>query len=207
MTRILVVDQHPIVREGVAATLSDEPSIEIVGGAESGEGAIAESERLDPDMIVMDIRLAGMSGIEASRSLRLRKPGIKIVLLTGDPTAGVLTRALATGAQGLVFKRSELSELKKAVSAVSAGMTYVDPDLARRIRSTSSNRNRGPFDLTLTEMRVLEYLVQGLTNSEIGEGLGLSQNTIKTHLRNAMHKLRAKDRAHAAAIAVREGLA
>ncbi len=202
-----MVDQHPIVREGVAATLLDDSSIEIVGGAESGEGALAEAERLKPDLVVMDIRLAGLSGIEASRSLRLRQPDIHIVLLTSDPTPGVLTRALATGAQGLVFKRSELDELKKAVGVVSAGMTYVDPELAGRIKSTNSDKNRGPFDLTLTEMRVLEYLVQGLTNSEIGEGLGLSQNTIKTHLRNAMHKLRAKDRAHAAAIAVREGLA
>lgn len=205
--KVLVVDQHPVVRAGIAYALLDDPSAGIVGFAESGEGALAESERLQPDIVVMDIRLIGMSGVEACRLLKLKHVQAKIILMTSELTTGSVARALAAAPHGLVFKRSELEELKQAVKAVTEGMTYMDPRLQARMEVCGSDKRYGPFRLTPTEMRVLEYLAQGLTNAEIGEQIDVTTNTIKTHLKNAMHKLHAKDRAHAAAIAVREGLA
>lgn len=205
--RVMVVDQHPVVRAGIATVLSDDPDVEIVGFAESGEGAVAEAQRLHPDLIVMGVRLIGLSGVEACRLLRLQHPATKVVLMTSEPSSGAIARALTAEPHGLIFKRSELDSLKDAIRTVAAGTIYVDPSLQVKMSLSGSNGLKGPFKLTPTEIRVLEYLVQGLTNAEIGERLDVSTNTIKTHLKNAMFKLRARDRAHAAAIAVREGLA
>ena len=208
MVRIVVVDDHPVVREGLTAVLSDEPEFKVVGQAESGEGAIASVVRLVPNVVVMDMRLPGISGIEACQRITRRHPSIRVVILATFPNGGAIARAFAAGATAFVLKRSELAELREAVRAVARGDQYIDPRLAPKVAAMASGdrRAKGPFDLTLMEMRVLEKLPLGMTNTEIGEALGIKQNTVKTHLRTAMYKIKAKDRAHAAAIAVREGL-
>jgi len=208
MIRVLVVDDHPVVREGLTAILSDEPEFKVVGQAESGEGALAQVARLRPNVVVMDLRLPGISGIEACQKLTRLYPRTRVVILATYPNGGGVARAFAAGANAFVLKRSELAELREAVRAVARGDQYIDPRLAPKIAALASGdrRARGPFDLTLMEMRVLEKLPLGMSNAEIGESLGIKPNTVKTHLRTAMYKLKAKDRAHAAAIAVREGL-
>ena len=208
MIRIVVVDDHPVVREGLTAVLSDEPEFKVVGQAESGEAAVAAALRLMPTIVVMDMRLPGISGIEACQRIRRRSPSTKVVILATYPNGGGIARAFAAGASAFVLKTSELAELRQAVRVVAGGDEYIDPRLAPKVAAMASGdrRAKGPFDLTVMEMRVLEKLPLGMTNAEIGESLGIKENTVKTHLRTAMYKLKAKDRAHAAAIAVREGL-
>lgn len=208
MIRIVVVDDHPVVREGLVAVLSDEPDFKVVGQAETGEGALAEAARLVPDVVVLDLRLPGISGLETCERLALRHPGVRVVMLTSFPHDGALTGAFAAGARGFVLKESKSTILRQAVRAVAAGDTYADPRVAAKLVAIAQGgRAKGPFDLSLSEMRVLEKLPQGLTNREIARDLGVSYDTVKSHLRSAMHKLNAKDRAEATAIAMREGLA
>lgn len=209
MIRILVVDDHPVVREGLVAVLSDEPDFTVVGQAESGEGALSEAAWLAPDVVVLDLRLPGISGPETCERLRVRHPHAKVVILTSFPHDGAMMSAFGAGAKGFVLKESEPTVLRQAVHTVAKGDTYADPRIAAQLAAvaTKGRRAKGPFGLTLQEMRVLEKLPQGLTNREIGRDLGISYETVKSHLSSAMQKLSARDRAEAAAIAMREGLA
>jgi DNA-binding NarL/FixJ family response regulator len=209
MIRILLVDDHPVVREGLAAVLSDEPDFKVVGEAESGERALLESERLRPNLVVMDIRLLGMSGIDACASITKRHPATKVIMLTSFPNEGSMTSSFAAGARGFVLKDSNATLLRKAIRTVADGGVFADPRLAAKMMAFESNghRAKGPFGLTRQEMRVVERLPRGLTNVEIGNEIGISANTVKTHLGNALKKLKARDRSEAAAIALREGLA
>ena len=209
MTRLLVVDDHPVVREGVTAIFSTDPDLRVVGQAESGERAIAEAERLLPDIVLLDMRLPGMSGAETCKSLLSRFSHLGVIMLTSFPHAGTIVSAFTAGAKGFLLKESEPRVFREAVRAVSQGATYTDPKISAKMAAIVSRRRRakGPFGLTQQEMRVVEMLPRGLTNKEIGEELGLTHNTIKTHMRHALQKLGAKDRAEAAATALRKGLA
>jgi DNA-binding NarL/FixJ family response regulator len=209
MIRILLVDDHPIVREGLAAVLSDEPDFKIVGQAESGERALLETERLRPSLVVMDIRLLGMNGIDACASITRRHPYTRVIMLTSFPNEGSMSNSFAAGARGFVLKDSNAALLRKAIRTVADGGVFADPRLAAKALALESNgrRTKGPFGLTRQEMLIVERLPRGLTNAEIGTELGIAANTVKTHLGNAFKKLKARDRSEAAAIALREGLA
>lgn len=209
MIRVLVVDDHPVVREGLIAILGDDPGLSVCGQAGTATEAVAEAMRLRPDVIVLDVRIPGATGVEVCADLAGRLPGARVVMLTSFPNDGVLMSSFAAGASGFVLKESEPSVIRQAVRAVAEGATYADPKVAGKLvaLATKGHRAKGPFDLTLQEMRVLELLPRGLTNNEIGDQLGIGENTVKTHLRNLMRKLGARDRVEAAAIALREGLA
>lgn len=209
MIRILVVDDHPVVREGLIAILGDDPEVAVCGEAGTAAEAIAEAERLRPDVVVLDVRMPGASGVEVCADLAARLPATRVVMLTSFPNDGVMVNAFSAGAHGFVLKESEPAVIRQAVRTVAEGATFADPKVAGKLvaLATRGRRAKGPFDLTLQEMRVLELLPRGLTNHEIGDRLGIGENTVKTHLRNLMRKLGARDRVEAAAIALREGLA
>ncbi|HEX2195470.1 MAG TPA: response regulator transcription factor [Actinomycetota bacterium] len=209
MIRILVVDDHPVVREGLIAILGDDPGFVVCGQAGTAAEAVAEAARLRPDVVVLDVRLPGATGVEVCADLAGRVPSTRVVMLTSFPNDGVLMNAFAAGARGFVLKESEPAVIRQAVRTVADGATYADPKVAGKLvaLATRGRRAKGPYDLTLQEMRVLELLPRGLTNQEIGDQLGIGENTVKTHLRNLMRKLGARDRVEAAAIALREGLA
>ncbi|MDQ3951830.1 MAG: response regulator transcription factor [Actinomycetota bacterium] len=209
MIRILVVDDHPVVREGLIAILGDDPGFVVCGQAGTATEAVAEAARLHPDVVVLDVRLPGATGVEVCADLAARVPSTRVVMLTSFPNDGVMMNAFAAGARGFVLKESEPEVIRQAVRTVAEGATYADPKVAGKLvaLATRGRRAKGPFDLTLQEMRVLELLPRGLTNHEIGDRLGIGENTVKTHLRNLMRKLGARDRVEAAAIALREGLA
>ncbi|HEV2755937.1 MAG TPA: response regulator transcription factor [Actinomycetota bacterium] len=209
MIRILVVDDHPVVREGLVALLGDEPDFVVTGQATTAGEGLAEAVRLRPDVVVMDVRLPDRTGVEVCGDLARQIPSVRVVMLTSFPNDGVMMASFAAGARGFVLKESQPAIIRQAVRTVSEGGTYADPKVAGKLvaLATRGRRAKGPFDLTVQEMRVLELLPRGLTNNEIGERLGIGENTVKTHLRNLMRKLDARDRVEAAAIAMREGLA
>jgi two-component system, NarL family, response regulator DevR len=197
------------VREGLAAVLSAEPDFKVVGQAENAERGLVEVERLRPDIVLMDVRLPGMSGTQACSELTQRYPDLKVIVLTSFPSTGALVQAMSAGAQGFVMKESQPSQLRDAVRSVGNGETFVDPKVGSKLAALAARNRRakGPFGLTLQEMRVIELLPRGLTNRMIGQELGITEDTVKTHLRHALRKLKARDRVEAAAIALREGLA
>ena len=205
----MIVDDHPIVREGLAAVLSAEPDFTVVGQAESAERALAEVDRLRPDVVLLDIRLPGMSGTEACEELSRRHPNTRVIVLTSFASTGSLVQSFSAGAKGFVLKESQPAVLREAVRVVGNGETFTDPRVGAKLAAMASRNRRakGPFGLTIQEMRVIELLPRGLTNREIGGELGISEDTVKTHVRHALRKLNARDRVEAAAIALREGLA
>jgi DNA-binding NarL/FixJ family response regulator len=197
------------VREGLAAVLSAEPDFTVVGQAESAERALVEVDRLRPDVVLLDIRLPGMSGTEACTELLKRHPGARVIVLTSFASTGSLVQSFSAGAKGFVLKESQPAVLRDAVRTVARGDTFTDPRVGAKLVALASRNRRakGPFGLTIQEMRVIELLPRGLTNREIGGELGISEDTVKTHVRHALRKLNARDRVEAAAIALREGLA
>lgn len=209
MIRVLLVDDHPIVREGLTAVLSDDPDFRVVGEADSGETALLEADRLKPDVVLIDLRLPGMNGTDACAELTKRHPQTAVIILSSHPNQGAIVTAFSSGAKGLVLKESEPSVYRQAVRAVAQGETFTDQKIAHRFVALASQKRRakGPFGLSMQEMRVLEHLPRGLTNKEIGVELGITEDTVKSHLRGVLRKLNARDRAEAASIAIRKGLA
>lgn len=209
MIRILLVDDHPVVREGLAAILAAEPDFDVVGEAGTGEDAIRLAGETGPDVALVDVRLPGISGIETCERLIARDPHVRVVVLSSFPDNGAMVSAFSAGARAYVIKESDPAALRQAVRVVTEGDTYVDPRVAAKLvaLATKGQRVRGPHGLSLQEMRVLELLPRGLTNREIGVQLRISEHTVKTHVKHAMQKLGARDRVEAAAVAMREGLA
>lgn len=209
MIRVLVVDDHPVVREGLIASLQLEPDIQVVGEAESSDKAMQVLGRLNPDVVLVDVRLGRTNGIDLCAEIVRRYPGIRVVALTTFPTEGTIMSAFSAGARGFVVKESTSAAFRQAVRAVAAGETFVDSRVGAKLvaLATKGRRTRGPHGLTLQEMRVLELLPGGLTNRQIARELRISEHTVKSHLANAMRKIGAKHRSEAAAISQREGLA
>jgi DNA-binding NarL/FixJ family response regulator len=207
--RVLVVDDHPIVREGIVASLGVEPDVTVVASLRTAEEALDSLSRLHPDVLVLDHGLPGASGVDTCQHLRRRAGGPAVVLLTGSPNAALLRRALQAGAVAFVAKDSAPSVLRDAVRAAHAGEPYIDPSLARVVIDLAerSTAKRGPYGLTRAELEVVALLPKGLMNREIATELGIAENTVKTHLRHALRKLDVRDRAQAAAIVVKEGWA
>ena len=208
MVRIIIVDDHPVVREGIAGILSGEPDLQVVGETDTAEEAIPRIAKSEADVVVLDIRLPGISGIEASGQIHKRHPDVGVVILTSFPDEQGMVSALGAGARGFLRKESDPAVLRQAVRSVAEGGTFVDPNLTASLvnLATKGMEPRGPYGLTRQELRVLSFLPQGLTNREIGDRLAVSDQTVKTHLRSLFRKIEVHDRAGAAGKALREGL-
>jgi two-component system, NarL family, response regulator DevR len=208
VTRILLVDDHPLIREGVAAVLADEPEFQVVGEAANGEQAVRQAALLCPDIVILDVRMPGSEGLSVCANLVKRHPGMRVLILTSSSDEVTMMAAFGAGARGFVVKESDPRALRSAVRFVAQGGTFVDPRLAGRLVSMAASRSaaKGPYGLSQQEMRVLRYLPLGYSNREIAEELGISEETVKTHVRNTLRKLGVSDRARAAALAQREGL-
>lgn len=209
MTTISIVDDHPVVRQGVADVLRDEPDFSIVGEAASGEQLLRDAATLQPDVAVVDVQLPGMDGYETCEQLRRRHPHTRVLILTSHTEDRALLAAFAAGARGFAVKSSTPDVIRQAVRTVAGGGTFVDPSVAHRLvaLAVKGRTTKRPHNLTLAEMRVLEMLPSGGRNRDIAEALCVSEQTVKTHVSHVLAKLGARDRAHAAAIAMREGLA
>lgn len=208
--RVLLADDHEVVRLGLKALLADYPEFEVVGEAENGYQAVRLALETRPDVIVMDVRMPGMSGIEACREIRRQHPGIRVLMLTSYAEDELLIEALRAGACGYVLKRVGSTYLVEALRAVARGETPIDPSLTAYLLSGGTRRHNEELDkveaLTEREREILAHIAQGETNREIAAYLGLSEKTVRNYVSLLLQKLGLSNRAEAAAFAVRHGI-
>jgi len=215
--RVLIADDHTLIREGLQAVLAQEPDISIVGHAASGADALALAKELAPDVILMDVRMPGMDGVEATRRIKAEVPGAKVVILTVYQDDEYLFNAVKAGAVGYILKDVSPEQLVHAVRLASRGESLIDPALAARVLaefsklSTNGERTQqgatGVYAaLTPREMQVLNLVAQGKSNKEIARELCIEEKTVKNHMSNIFAKLQVNDRTQALIYAVRHGL-
>ncbi|MFL6040867.1 MAG: response regulator [Gaiellales bacterium] len=202
--RCLVVDDHAAIREGVKLILARDREISVIGEASSGDGAVDMAERRRPDVILMDVRMRGMDGFEATRRITAAHPAIAIILYTAHGERGLLAEGLDCGARGYVLKDAPPDDIIRAVKRVAEGGAYVDPTLASELVSPKATE-RIPA-LSTREREILGLLANGFSNPEIAARLFISPETVRTHVRNAMAKLEADTRTQAVALALRYAL-
>jgi two-component system NarL family response regulator len=217
--RVLVVDDHPLFRRGVLDLLAEEPDIEVVGEAAGGAEAIQKAAELAPEVVLMDLTMPGQTGIETTAYLSQRWPQIRVVMLTVSEDPAALFEALSVGARGYVVKTSSPRDIVDAVRQAAQGWVIISPAMALKFlsRSPSPPRQPPPSEapqdadavaglLTNREREILQLLAQGMPNAEIATALVISENTIKTHVKNILGKLQASSRREAVARAARLGL-
>jgi NarL family two-component system response regulator LiaR len=209
--RILVVDDHAVVREGLRAFLGVQEGFEIVGEAADGAEAIERAEELEPDVVLMDLVMPKLDGVSAMRELRVRSPRSRVIVLTSFLDDDRLLPALEAGAAGYLLKNSQPAELARAVRAAQAGEAIIDSAVAARLVKTLSDRSQTPragtFEqLTSRERDVLALIANGRSNKRIALELGISEKTVKTHVGHVLAKLGVTDRTQAAVLAVQAGL-
>jgi DNA-binding NarL/FixJ family response regulator len=206
--RILLVDDHEVVRVGVRALIDRQPGMEVVGDASSVREAIDQVERLAPDVVVLDIRLPGGSGLDACQQIKAIRPQTRIIILTSYPDDEVLMDAIACGAEGYVLKQIGSDDLLRALERVGRGESLLDPALTEqvfaRMREVRQQERAHAFaDLSGQEMQILAAIVEGQTNREIGVLLHLSEKTVRNYVSTILSKLDLSSRAQAAAYAAR----
>ena len=199
--RILSVDDHPLLREGIAAVIHSQADMLLVSQASSGTEGIQQYREHRPDITLMDLRLPDLSGIDAMLAIRAEFPNARIIMLTTFEGDVEIQRALEAGAQGYLLKNMPPSELVHAIRQVHAGKKRVPPEVAAQLAE-----HMGDEALTAREIEVLRQLAGGNRNRDIGEHLFISEETVKVHIKHIMDKLGAKDRTQAIALAVRRGI-
>ncbi len=202
--RILLADDHPLFREGVAHSLEVDPDFEVIAEASSGEEAVEMVHRLHPDIVLLDVSMNGMGGIAAAAKIAASEPVVRIMMLTVSENRENLMAALKAGAHGYVLKGVSASELRAITRRVAGGEAYVTPALAADMLTEFSNPH--PIDsfseLTARETTILQLLSQGLTNREIGERMYLAEKTVKHYMTSILQKLHVRSRTEAALIAM-----
>src|SRR5712691_10687676 len=204
--RVLLVDDHAVVREGLRAFLELQDGIEVAGEAADGEEAIDAAVRLRPDVVLMDLVMPRLDGVAAMRALRERVPGARVIVLTSFVDDDKLLPALRSGAAGYLLKNAQPQDLARAVRAAHAGEALLDPVVAARLVDTLAG-DEEPLDrLTPREREVLQLIGRGFPNKRIARELDISEKTVKTHVGHVLGKLGVTDRTQAAVVAVRAGL-
>lgn len=204
MIRILLADDHPVVREGLRGMLSTEPGLEVVGEAGSGPQAEALSASLRPDIVLMDLRMPDGDGVAATEQILARLPGVRVVVLTTYESDRDILRAIEAGACGYLLKDASGAELAEAVRAAARGETVLAPSVASTL--VRQVRSPAPAPLSAREMQVLQLVARGLTNADIGRALFISEATVKTHLLRTFAKLGVADRTAAVTKAMSHGM-
>jgi DNA-binding NarL/FixJ family response regulator len=205
--RVLVVDDHAVVREGLRTFLSLQDGIEVVGEAADGREAVAAAERERPDVVVMDLVMPRLDGVQAMRELRARVPRARVIVLTSFLDDDRLLPAIRAGAAGYLLKNVEPAELARAVRAADAGEALIDPVVAARLVDAlaDADDHRDEQPLTAREQEVLDLIARGYANKRIALELGIAEKTVKTHVGHVLAKLGVADRTQAALYATRVG--
>ena len=199
--RILAVDDHPLLRGGIAALIAAQPDMQLIAEASRGEEAVEQFRRHRPDITLMDLQMKGMSGIEAIIAIHAEFPAAKIIVLTNLEGDALAQRALKAGAQGYLLKGSMRTDLPETVRSVYRGAKAIDSDVAVRLAEHVSDEKLSP-----REIEVLSLVAAGNSNKMISARLGLSEETTKAHVKNIIAKLHAHDRTHAVTVALRRGI-
>ena len=198
---ILCVDDHPLVRKGIAAILANEKDMKLIAEAGSGAEALEAFKKFHPDVTLMDLRMPGVDGIEATKEIRKIDPEAKIIALTSYDGDQEIYRALEAGVRGYILKESVHTEIVRAIRVVQSGKRLMPPEVAERL-----SEHFPQVALTPREIEVLQHVAKGLGNKEIGVRLGTAAGTVKMHLQNILSKLGASDRTHAVTLAIRRGI-
>jgi DNA-binding NarL/FixJ family response regulator len=207
--RVLLADDHPMFREGLVVALGALPGVDVVAEASSGEEAIELAARVQPDVVVMDVNMPGLNGIDATRRIVAESPHIGVLVLTMFDEDESVFQAMRAGARGYLLKGADREDVLRAVYAVARGDAIFGPALARRLIGyfTSSRAGAAPFaDLTEREREVLELVARGRSNADIGKQLQISAKTVRNHVSNVFAKLQVSDRAQAIIRAREAGL-
>ena len=205
--RVLLVDDHPVVRQGLRALLSTQEGIDVVGEAGDGEAAVAAADRLSPDVVLMDVVMPGMDGVEALRRIGERRPQTRVVMLTSYADERQAMEAVDAGASGFLLKDASPRDVVSAIRAAHRGEAVLHPSVAAKLLAERRRPPAAHADLTARELEVLRLIARGLQNKQIAAQLHLSEKTVKTHVSAILRKLDVSDRTQAAMYAVRERLA
>lgn len=197
----LIVDDHEVVREGLRLSLSRAPHIRVIGEAGDGETAVTLAERRRPNVVIMDVRMPGMDGLQATKEITDKVPDVSVLIFTAYGERSLLGRGLESGAKGYILKEAPHQTLLRAIEKVAAGEGYVDPALMPAFLT----KDREDM-LTSREREILQLLADGMSNADVAGKLYISQETVKSHVRHILAKLEADTRTHAVAIALREAI-
>ena len=203
--RVLVVDDHSLFRDGIGSLLQA-ANFEVVGGASNGEEAIEAAARLRPDLILMDVSMPGMNGIEAARHIKSQMPEVKIIMLTVSDDDRVLVDAVKAGASGYLLKSLDANEFLAMLEGVQRGESAMQRQTMSRLLDSLSDFSREPaIELTLRELELLKWVAQGYSNKAVAREMSISPNTVKYHMKSVLQKLGVQNRAEAVATAIRAG--
>jgi len=205
--RVLIVDDHPVTRDGLRSALSTSKEVEIVGESQTGEEAVEAAKSLGPDVVFMDVRMPGMGGLEATKIIRDSCPDTKVILFTIEESREAVADAIRAGVSGYLLKDASATELIQAAKLAMEGKAVIHPTLTRAFIEEVQFVERPPeTPLSRRESQILQKVAYGATTKEVAHDLGISAHTVKTHLERIFEKLGANDRAQAVAIALRKGL-
>ena len=210
--KVLLADDHAIVREGVKMILAREPDFEVVGEAQDGRQALELVERMKPNVVVMDISMPGMGGIEATQQVKEGHPGVNVIALTMHEDESYVFKLLRAGASGYVLKRAAAHDLVQAVRAAAKGEAFLYPSVARKVvedylKRVEAGEERERYDgLTEREKEILTHIAEGLSNQQIAQKLYISIKTVQTHRAHILEKLGLHDRTELVRYAIRKGL-
>lgn len=204
---VLIADDHPVVRDGLRMLLDGQPDIDVIGLAEDGDQAIAAARENPPDVVLMDINMPGVNGVEATQRIRALSPHTQIVILTSHHQDAMVFPAVKAGALSYLLKSALPDEVIEAVRAATRGEARLHPRIAKRLMEEISGSRPTPDALTARELEVLALIAEGMDNRAIAADLVVSEKTVKTHISNILSKLHLADRTQAAIYALRQGLA
>ena len=207
--KILIADDHPVVREGLVTMLSRENDIEVVGEAQNGKVAIEKARELKPDIVLMDLRMPEVDGIEAIRRIKSENPQVKFIVLTTYDNDEYIFKGIEAGARAYLLKDAPRAELFKAIRAVSRGESLIEPAIAGKVLdrfAELSRQTQSPEALSERELEVLTLIAKGTSNKLIATNLNIGESTVKTHIQNIFHKLNVSDRTEAVTEAIKKGI-
>ncbi len=199
--RILIVDDHPVVRAGLTSMLGTQSELEVVGSVSSGEEALALLQQKDIDILLLDLRMPGVNGIDTMMAMKRTGTNARVIILTSFETDEDIYRSVQAGAEGYLLKDTTLREMVEAIRAVYAGKRYFPRQIASRLAERMMRIN-----LTSRELEILKMLSKGPTNKEIAHALGISDNTVRNHVNSIIEKLEVSDRTEAATTAIQRGI-
>ncbi len=204
--RILIVDDHAVVRKGLAMVLRLEPDLEVVGEAENGRVGLESAKSLNPDIVLVDLVMPEMDGQEMALALRKSNPKIKVMMLTGTEVDDRVFDLVAAGIEGYVLKNIEPGELVRAIHAVAHGEAYLHPDVMKKVVNKMQPLPAPAISLTPRELEILDWMATPNTYKQIANQLSISEETVRSHAKNILEKMKQPNRAQAALIAMKMGL-